>query len=288
MTQRVTAADRFHPSLQVIYFVAVIVFTMAAFQPACTLLSLLGSVAYGCYLRGPRAVAQSALWQVPLIILMCVVNPLFSASGSTVLFSYGHSQVYLESLVYGAFMGCMLVASVNWFANANVVLTSEKIMAFFSNILPVISLMMTMTARLVPMFVRRGHEIGAVQQACPASAGEGKRAQAMGYVRLSSVLVGWSLEDSLETSDAMRARGWGCGRHRSTYLRYRFRSFDACALAILLVLIVVSAATVAYACAGFKFYPRITPLYLWWGYVPYVLLLLLPLVLQAAEELRWR
>lgn len=282
-----TAFDIFHPAVQGCYFAAVLVLSMVAFQPVCILISLSTGFAYSVFLRGWRASARSMLWQVPLMLVIMVVNPLFSASGSTELFRIGVRAVYLESLVYGMCMGALLVSVILWFSNASRVLTTDKVMALFGNAAPVIALMLSMAARLVPQFVRRGTEIETVQRACSGVRPRGVRERTASRIRLSSVLMGWSMEDSLETADAMRARGWGTSRKRTVYGRYRFRAADGIALAVVAVLVAVSAFLVGIACSQFTFYPKLSTLAVWWGYAPYAALLLVPLGLQLAEETRW-
>lgn len=96
------------------------------------------------------------------------------------------------------------------------------------------------------------------------------------------------MEDSLETADAMKARGWGAAPKRTTYARFRFRRLDACALAFLMV-VGASAAVAAWAaCAQFRFYPFIAGFASWWSYAPYVLFAALPLVMEARERIVWR
>ena len=60
-----------------------------------------------------------------------------------------------------------------------------------------------------------------------------RRQTVRNYLRLSTVLMGWGMEDSLETADAMRARGWGAAKKRTSYQRSRFRRQDALACIVL-------------------------------------------------------
>ena len=99
--------------------------------------------------------------------------------------------------------------------------------------------------------------------------------------------MSWDMEDSLETADAMRARGWGAATKRTTYQRYRFRKTDAFACAFIAVLAVAAAASAVAACGEFKFYPRIDGLAPWFSYIPYVLLVALPTILEAKERRTW-
>ena len=106
-------------------------------------------------------------------------------------------------------------------------------------------------------------------------------------MRQTSVLMGWSMEDSLDTADAMRARGWKADVRRTTYSRYRFRRQDAVMLVVFCLLAVLNAILAYVACSQFAFYPTLSQLVLWWGYLPYVLLVFWPLLMQTGEWLRW-
>ena len=131
-----TAFDRYHPAVAFSYFACVLAFGMAAMQPVYLALSLAAALSYSIVLRGVRATLRTALWQMPLILVMAVANPLFSAMGSTELFRIGLRAFYLESLVFGACMGAMLACVLLWFSNASRVLSSDKVMALFGNAAP--------------------------------------------------------------------------------------------------------------------------------------------------------
>lgn len=282
-----TAFDLYHPVVALLYFVAVLVFCMAAFQPVYLVLCAFASFVYGAYLRGWRTVVRSLTWQLPLLFIVTLANPLFSASGSTELFRIGVRAIYLESLAFGFYMGVMLVSAMLWFSNASQVLTSDKVMSLFGNAAPTLALVLSMTTRLVPQYVRRGSEIDAVQRATSAACPQNAKEKGLSRIRQVSVLMGWSMEDSLETADAMKARGWGTHAKRTTYRRHRFRSRDAVAVAILGTLIVINAFLAWTACSQFSFYPTMSTLTVWWGYLPYAALLFLPLAVQVGEDIRW-
>ncbi|MEF9841230.1 MAG: energy-coupling factor transporter transmembrane component T [Raoultibacter sp.] len=282
-----TAFDTYHPLVAVAFFAAMLLFCMLAMQPVYIVLSGLGAFSYGVFLRGWSMSARGLLWQLPIVAVIALVNPLFSASGSTELFHIGLRVVYLESLVYGLCMGAMLVAVMLWFSNAAVVLSSDKVMAVLGNAAPTIALMISMIDRLVPQFVRRGREVEAVQTACLPTNAQTGREKMMDRLRLTSVMMGWSMEDSLETADAMRSRGWGIAKNRTTYRRYRFCLHDGVALVLLGVLAAFNAFLAQVACSQFQFYPTLSVLKLWWGYVPYAIFVFMPLLLQVEEEIRW-
>lgn len=288
-----TAFDLFHPVVALAYFGVLLVLGMAALQPVYVLVTFAGALAYSVVLRGLRSTGRTLAWQLPLVVVIALANPLFSALGSTELFRIGVRAFYLESFAFGACMGLMLAAMLLVLSNASHVLTSDKVLALFGNVAPTVGLMLSMTARLVPQFVRRGSDIAATQRACTAARGasgssEGKRESLRGNLRLTSVLMGWSMEDSLDTASAMKARGWGSGVRRTTYARYRFRTRDAAALVVGDVLALAASTAAWVACAQFRFYPTILGLAPWWNYVPFALYAALPLVMEAKERWKWR
>ncbi|MDO5118221.1 MAG: energy-coupling factor transporter transmembrane component T [Eggerthellaceae bacterium] len=303
-----TAFDTYHPAIAAIYLVAALVFTMAAFHPVFLVMNLIIAVAYNIFLRGWRPALKTLTWQLPLLAIITVLNPIFSQSGSTVLFKFGHSAFYLESLVYGLCMGIMFVAVMQWFSNLSHILTSDKMMQLTGRFMPTIGLMVTMILRLVPQFMRRSKAIRSTQEVCTAAKldkqeGYGspggkqngsntgfftKRADSVRtYLRDLTVLMGWGMEDSLDTSEAMRARGWGAAPKRTTYQRSDFRAVDGFVAAIMGVLIVASGFLAFVACSQFTYYPELSELILWWGYVPYFVLLIIPFILEIKERIVW-
>lgn len=282
-----TAFDTYHPVVAFVCMSAMLVFCMCAFQPVYIATSFLAALLYSVYLRGWRAAGKSMTWQLPLIVIIAVLNPLFSAMGSTELFKIGLRAVYLESLVYGLCMGTMLVTVMLWFSNAAHVLPSDKLMALFGNVAPTISLMLSMVNRLVPKLVSRGRQVATVQETCASASAATRREGAQRRMRQTSVLMGWSMEDSLDTADAMRARGWKAGVRRTTYSRYRLCKQDAVMLVAFCLLAALNVFLAYTCCVQFAFYPKLSQLVFWWGYLPYALLVFWPLLMQAGEWLRW-
>lgn len=272
----------YHPAVAFVFLAYAIVLSMAAMQPVYVALSFAGALACSLVCLGARATAGSFAWIVPLWLVVTIANPLFSASGSTELFRIGVRAVYAESLVYGACSGGMLASVFLWFSCYSACMNSANSLALFGNVLPVISLMVSQVMRLVPQFVARGRSIAAAQDAASAAAPRTKRQQAAGRLRIVSVLMGWGMEDGIERSDAMRARGYDCGVRRTTYRRYRICRADVAVLAAL------AGACAAAVYARFTFYPVLSGWGPWWAYIPYTLLMAVPPVLRLREWFEWR
>ncbi len=125
-----------------------------------------------------------------------------------------------------------------------------------------------------------------VDAACTSSGAAGGRAGRLREaMRLSTVLLGWGMEDSLETVDSMVARGWQSGAKRTAYSRRRFARLD-----LLATLGVGAVGLLAFACeleatSQMRFYPRITGFAPWYSYAPYVVFFAVPLAAALYEEL---
>lgn len=279
-----TAFDTCHPVVPATYFAATILIAIFAMQPICVGISLVGALAFSFAARGWRRTLGGLCWQLPMVALVAVANPLFSASGSTLVAYFGPMAIYQESIAYGACAGILLVAVVLWFEDAACVLTQDRLLQLGARALPTVTLVTSMAAQMVPQLLRRSETVRAATLATTAAAPAGSREHG---VRIADQLMSWSMEDSIERSDAMRARGWGAREHRSCYLPDAFRTSDALSLCGIAALAAASAFLVYVACSQWHFYPTMPRLVAWWGYVPYTVLGLLPTALDLGQRARW-
>ena len=121
-----TAFDTCHPAVPAAYFAGTILIAIFAMQPVCVGISLMGALAFSFAARGWRRTLEGLRWQLPMVALVAVANPLFSASGSTLVAQLGPMAIYQESIAYGACAGALLVAVVLWFEDAACVLTQDR------------------------------------------------------------------------------------------------------------------------------------------------------------------
>ena len=271
---RPTPFDSWHVAVPATLFAGTALLSMLAVQPVLVALSLGGAFAFSLLSRGVRATARGLAWQLPLLALVCVLNPFFSASGSTLLFKVGPRSVYAESLAYGATMGALLVATVLWFEGAATALTQDRLLALSGRRARALPIVASMASQLVPQMLGRAKTVRATVAACTAA---GRRPGLRDELtRTSTMLLAWSLEDSVERADAMRARGWESGRPRTSYRPERLRGRDAAALAATAGLLVACAACAWRLCASWRFYPTLGELGPWWAYAPWLALVLLP------------
>ena len=280
------AFEMLHPVVPAAYFAGTIVLAMCGLEPRLVAISLLGALAFSAVTIGVGEALAKLRWQVPLLLLICVINPLYSANGVTLLARVGRFYIYAESVAYGAVMGALLIAVLMWIEGAAHVIGQDELMVLGHGTLPVASLALSMTLRLVPQLLRRSTAVRTSLTATTA-AGTGASSPGRARVRVLGSLVSWALEDSLERSDSMRARGWGSGARRTTFRPHRFRARDAAALAMVAALLVVSALAAWRAVSSWRFYPTMHGGADAWAYVAYAALVLLPTAYVLAERVRW-
>ena len=77
--------------------------------------------------------------------------------------------------------------------------------------------------------------------------------------RVFTAMISRSIENSMETSDSMRARGYGM-KGRSSFSLFRFHTHDGILLAICAALLMFTLAGFAFSKLDFYSYPRISRL----------------------------
>ena len=104
----VAAFTMSHPAVPALYIVLTLGLTMFSMQPVLITLSLVGGLAYGFATRGAARTLGALRWQLPVILIIAVLNPLFSASGSTELFRIGLRAVFWRAWSMAcAWAGCL-------------------------------------------------------------------------------------------------------------------------------------------------------------------------------------
>lgn len=106
-----------------------------------------------------------------------------------------------------------------------------------------------------------------------------------------SILVTWSMENSIETSDSMRARGYGLP-NRSSFSIFRFDRRDGKTLTIMVLLSIVVIIGFFFGKNNIIYYPAIVAdkitLLSANIYLAYFILLMIPAAIELLEEYRWR
>ena len=282
-----------HPLINFIYFTVVILFSMFLMHPACLVISLLCAFVYSLYLKGRKALRFFLLGMMPLLLVTALLNPLFNHAGVTILFYLpGGNPVTLESIVYGLAAATMFVTVIVWFSCFNAVMTSDKFIYLFGKIIPALSLILSMVLRLVPRLMAQGRVIANAQEGVGRDAGSGNILQrARGIVRMTSIMITWTLESAIETADSMKSRGYGLPG-RTAFSIYRFERRDRILLIIILLLAGLVLAGFVTGVTGMDYFPAVRITSLTWlslvFFAAYAGLGLLPVIMDGWEDARWK
>lgn len=272
-----------HPLVPCVYVAITLGVTMTGMHPVLILISFMGATSFLTAMQGWQKTFSALRWKLPMFLLIALSNPLFTVLGSHTLFLvFGHA-ITLEACVFGMCMGLLFIATLLWFTCANMVISTEEVLSLFAPVLPVLAMMMSMIMRLIPRFTAKARDIEDAQRVALATTlTEGDQVarplfeRLPYYLRQSSVLMSWGMEDSLEAADSMRARGWGACHKRTTYRRYRLHNSDIYMLAFEAVAGLLTIIICAVATTQFEFYPTCSVLVAWWGYAAYAAWMMIP------------
>ncbi len=285
--------ERYHPIVNFIYFTLVLVFSMFFMHPILLVISAVGGCVYYGMLRGIKALLKRLILLLPILALAAILNPLFNHQGVTILaYLPGGNPLTKESLVYGLFAALMLFCVILWFSCYNIVMTSDKFIYLFGRIAPNLSLIFSMTLRFVPRFLEQFKQVLHAQRCIvsPSCAG-GLRGRVKYYSAIVLSMLGWALENSIETADSMRSRGYGL-KKRSFYSIYRIEKRDIIVLAIIILLAGYIFTLAASAKVSAEYFPAVNfdfeSLYAVSVFAAYILLCAMPIVIGIREVLRWK
>ena len=272
------AFSELNPFVLLAYYGVVLVVSATILHPAMLILSFLGGVLTASCRIGMKRALLRLVKTLPLALLTAVVNPIFSHEGATILtYLPGGNPLTLESMLYGAAAGMMLLNSLIWFVTISETFTGEKWMYMLGKIVPALSLILSLIFRFVPKLLRQLKQINDALALSEADQSRLKRA-----FHAFSAVISWSLEDAAETADSMHCRGYGLPG-RTAYHRYRFDLRDGLMLAAVIGL---STGLFAYA-PNYHYFPIVYAECFTPGMSCFALMCLLPAATGWATELRY-
>lgn len=266
---------------------------MFVMHPVFLFCSLMGGFTYYLYLKEWKAV-KTALWMMlPVFLISAIINPLFTHEGVTLIMYFkSGNPLTLESILYGIGAGVMLVTVINWFSCYQVVMTSDKFIYLFGKAIPAMSLILSMVFRSVPKFKSQIERVSNSQKCIGRDVTNGNVLQRSKHgMKILSIMTTWALENSVETADSMKSRGYGL-RGRNNFSIYRFDTRDKIMCSIMGVMGLVVLLGIVTKAVNFLYYPSIVmnenTVFAVIVYICYGTLCMLPLVINLIEDLKWR
>ena len=283
----------YHPIINFMYFVLVLVCSMFFMHPLCLLISVTCAFTYSVVLKGKKSVKFTLLYMLPMMIMAALLNPAFNHEGATVLtYLSSGNPLTLESITYGWAAATMLVAVLLWFTCYNVIMTSDKFIYLFGRIIPALSLILSMVLRFVPKFREQIKAISNAQRCVGRDVSNGSIIQRAKHgITILSIMVTWALENSIETADSMKARGYGLPG-RTAFSIYRFDKRDKKALLVIggLGLYVIIGAL--FGGVYFRYFPTMkgveVSIYSISVFLAYFAMSISPVAIELWEDRKWK
>lgn len=164
-----------------------------------------------------------------IMFILAVTNPLVVHRGGTILFFLLNKPVTMEALTYGFFMGVLFATIFLLFQNMHEALGSNAWNYLFGGKFPKMTMILTLIFRFIPLYTAYYQELSDMQQCLKNSSAQRFKGRVAINLALFSHLFSWSLENAMDTADAMAARGYG-GQKRSSRVTYSWHFRDTLAL----------------------------------------------------------
>lgn len=282
----------YHPVVNFVFYIIILGISMFFMHPIFIIISGAGALSYVIYLKGKKAIFVVSAIALPTFLLSAILNPLFSHQGVTILFYLkSGNPITLESIIYGIVSGIMIAIVILWFSSFNQVMTSDKFVYLFGKIIPAVSLLLSMILRFVPRFSEQFKKVSYSQKCIGRDVSDGNIFQKSKHsIKVISIMITWALENSVETADSMKSRGYGL-RGRSNFHTYNFELRDIIVCLVMSVCFIWIVIGVITKQIFILYYPMYKvndlSIYSVISYILYFILCFLPIILNIVEDIKW-
>ena len=197
----------------------------------------------------PFIIIIKSLKPLVFIIAFTGIINIFMVKGDNLLFEFGFINIYLEGVLFAAFMLLRIIALVSAtsilvsYTTSPTVLTDaiERLLAPLKKIkMPVheFAMMMSIALRFIPTIIEETEKIINAQKARGADFYSGnllKRAKALIPVLIPLIISAFRRADELATAMECRCYKGGEGRTKMKQLKYAGRDFTAFILSAILI-----------------------------------------------------
>lgn len=285
------AFENYHPFVTLVYFLSVLSVSMFVMNPIIEITALVGALLFSLVTQKQRDVFKSLAFYGAMFFLVILTNPLFSHLGETKLFYLGKNPVTLEALLYGASIAVTIIAVMVWCRCYSEIMTSDKFLYIFGKAIPKLSLIISTALRFVPLFKRQLRKVSRAQKAMGLYSSDSFIDNVKSTGRVFISMIAWSLENAMETSSSMKARGYGT-KERSNFSLYKFKLRDAGLLSVCVLLLSCVLYGAAKGALAFEYYPAVSEIEFSaisvLSFISFAVLSLLPFIIEIKEVLLWK
>ena len=263
---------------------------------------------------------------IPLSILIMILNPLLNRTGAHKIYLWSGFFITYEAIAYGILMSLALLIVILVFSSYNRSVSYQEMLYIFSKKLPIISMIIVMALRFIPLINSRAIEVqklnslksngveleGGDEERIDVDAFNSnintdynsklvdklksnkriaaiiKEAKTLG--KIMGITVSWSLEESMFTAKSMKARGYNA-TERTSYLSYKFSNADFAFIALIIVTVGIIIVGLLHGVGMINIYPsidfRFSNLPFNIYYLAFIVFLLPLIYLEIKERILW-
>ena len=148
-----------HPGILIVYY---LILTLSAFlfSNPYYMITFIVLMLFLIYLQGVRSELVNVMKIfIPLGALIIIINPLFIYEGAHRIYLWGSYFITLEALVYGFLMAGTFLIVLLTLSSYNKTVSYQEMLYILSKKLPVISMVLVMALRFIPLLNSRAVEI---------------------------------------------------------------------------------------------------------------------------------
>ena len=266
-----------HPAVYLLYYFIMVLFAFI-FSDPYFVITFLVLILILIALQGVSSELKNIMKLfIPLSILIMILNPLLNRTGAHKIYLWQNFFITYEAIAYGILMSLALLIVILVFSSYNRSVSYQEMLYIFSKKLPIISMIIVMALRFIPLINSRAIEVQKLNnlknngvefdnEDCDDSnkmdldefnsnintdynskfinrLKSNKRIaaiikEAKTLGKIMGITVSWSLEESMFTAKSMKARGYNAAE-RTSYLSYKFGNADYAFLAIIIATVAI-------------------------------------------------
>ena len=148
-----------HPAVYLLYYFIMVLFAFIFSDPYFVVTFLI-LILVLIYLQGVSSELKNIMKLfIPLSILIMILNPLLNRTGAHKIYLWSNFFITYEAIAYGILMSLALLIVILVFSSYNRSVSYQEMLYIFSKKLPIISMIIVMALRFIPLINSRAIEV---------------------------------------------------------------------------------------------------------------------------------
>lgn len=275
-----------HPLCKLLFFISVLIITLAFLHPFILLFSLSGAILWRICQRGLGQALRNLALLLPLGLLAALINPLFNHRGVHILFYLPSGNPFTEeSLIYGLCAALMIMSVLLYSLCFKDCFGTDSLNELMGKRLPRLALLFSLIFGFIPRLYEGLKSIDEAKRGLGESVGRSLGERLRYGARLFSSLLDRELDRCFDYVAALKAGGYAISE-RSRYPFWRFKRRDALMLGLILALLLL-----LLSCAALikpSFFPILRLPRVGVAAVIGCLLFFIPAIYRVYEVIKWK